>query len=489
MGYLRIPESNLAGTIGTTIATMSGTVTTKGLQATEKVKATLEAIGPQVDQIKQTVDAFLAQGNLPDEYVEDINKVVKTLDDTLQKIEDTLNRVGSAIGTIETTINTVKTTTVSALEAPLTALTVLVNVLKALPLPQRYLPVSFTMIEGDVLEMITELIAQAREQVSSLTKILDGISESLGPLRSILENLKYIVEWLRLKLTLIQMSQKDREVYSSVYGTGETILEVCLRGLANNSDWEDWGSRLDINSPSVVEQLRTKTVGDTVEGDLFFVGTRIEDYYIWSEDTPPLPKRNPVDEGWAQCPEETNENINSGKVLWRIQVLIKGPNDMYGMIQGGAAAKVDDVQAALEEAKRWQKEQDLTNSTGKVKALLIGESNFRGKLSGIVKPFSWEELKRLILGDIDNLPLSDGLFGFMERPEMSEEKVDGLKAYKFNDLTFFFQVIREQGIATIRYVKVTDQDGKQVCTTSRTFSTDEDMLIKEAQLKLEQLLG
>lgn len=519
--YLRIPESNIAGVVGTAIGQITGTIVSTGNKALDVVELLLgdtrrqgQFIQKQIRSIQDKAlqeasvlqheltqasqqevgsayEAFLKKTTKSREKVSEavssavgnlvvrvdistapldsmlqakIQKEVSTLLDRASKqvtslvneynklVKRVSKQVNTTLGIIEASLTVIITAIetlraiILTLKIPVAALKAAILIIKMIPLPQRYLIVSFTILESDLLEMMTELVTQVDEIINAIEKVLAGIIAALTPLRDRIRRIRAMLSMFEANNLLLNASPSDIDALdrAGLYdkNSGQSLFDIIQNGQQNNSNWEiygrpgggqggnrpsgsgtgdgsgiyesenpygrlgggqggatrpsssiydEWGGRsyeVDLTDPRIGNQLQLANPGDYIRYQSNTSGSYMEDYYKWNPDQPSYPTGRPEDEGWSRYPNEPNLD-QQGYSLWHIRTLETGDGGIYSGFSGSWEAT---------EVKDWK---DLLDTFGKFKDFLTGKMSVSGSQGWTYDPlrgWSYED-GILVLGE------------------------------------------------------------------------------------------
>lgn len=476
-------------------------------------------VSPAVQELHQKVQKLLNQaaGRVADLAAESIR-----LSDTTLKVADTtLGIVEMSIGTILKYVKTFRSL-IKIIRAPLTALKAAIKIIKAIPLPQRYLVVSFTILESDLLEMMEQLIAQAEEEVRAIEAILSNVIATLQPLQYRIQRIRAMIAALKTDNLLLQANDKDLSILdqAGLYDkdSGDSLFDKIQDGQSGGGSCCPFGNigDVDLNSPYVGNQIQTANPGDYIHCPGHVSGSYVEDYYKWQVEKPPYPQGRPEDEGWSRYPDRPNDRIQDpNEKLWRLSLL-----ETEGRIYGGFDSNIDEVPRqnwdeffkTIDQFKSIQagvgnksdKEGEVINYdplTGfrfDRNILLLDEYNFDQK-PGILRPSSWDALEAAALNKLRNLPLSDQLRNYLmdlwqtsaaEEAGTSTLTNDAVAYRAANGELYYLRVVEDTHspkVAVRRYVEVRDEGNTVIIEGTKTFSLNKDILIEEMKIQLDQL--
>ena len=175
--FTRIPETAMAGVMGVALGAASGTVLSTAYVAISKLK----------DQIN-TLQEELEEGNTSG------CKNIQSMEKTLNNLDRSLTGIQSSVVSVR---NVAATITIAAVSLQAAA-----AVIKALPIPQQYMVVSFTVLQSDTLELLMEKIAQIGEISAGITGVAAGIGLALSPVQSTIQSLKQSLTTLNVSCAL-----------------------------------------------------------------------------------------------------------------------------------------------------------------------------------------------------------------------------------------------------------------------------------------------
>ena len=437
------------------------------------------------------------------------NSTVKSIDSTLHTIEFSLSKVSEVCKTFMTLINLLK--------APLIGLKVLIRAIKVIPLPQRYLVVSFTIVESDLLEKLEQLIAQTEEEIRAIEAIIRLVYGCLDPLRTRIERIRAKLNTFKTDNLILQATDRDIDILdqTGLYdrSTGRTIFETIQDGRDSNTGWEVYGDLdIDLTDPQIGRQVQELNPGDYLTFNGYTSGSYVDEYYKWSVDEPPYPKGDPEQEGWTRYPSITGRSSEDER-LWKLSQLRTGTGIVFGAfdpaIEEVPIGEWDNLFKAFDRFRDVQVESksngtEIVNydpltgySYGKV-ILILGEDNLDQK-PGILKPSSWDALQIAALDKLRNLPLSSELQEYLmslwqttaiEEAGTSTLTSDAVAYRAANGELYYLRVLEDEHspkVAVRRYVEVRDESNTIILEGTKTFSLDKEALIEEMKIRLDQL--
>lgn len=136
----------------------------------KKVSKTLDAVSTASQKITdlESTGLDLDQEEIKKQASKELESVSKDISGckkTLQGVQSGISKAKKVTGTFRKAGKPIL--------APIKAMEAAVKVIKALPMPQMYLPVSFTVLEVDQMEKLLELIKSAKDQVESIESMAD----------------------------------------------------------------------------------------------------------------------------------------------------------------------------------------------------------------------------------------------------------------------------------------------------------------------------
>lgn len=439
---------------------------------------------------------------------------IGVIDTTLKAVDTSLTVVLKATSTFRTLVKT--------LRVPLAALRVAIAVIKAIPLPQRYLVVSFTILESDLLEMMEQLISQAEEEIRAIEAILAMIDNCLRPLRDRIRRIRAMLNALKTDNLFLEASDSDLDVLdqAGIYDrvTGGSIFDVIQDGQKTGTGWENYGDiNLDLTDPQIGGQIQDSNPGDYINFGGYTSGSYVEDYYKWQVDEPPYPKGRPETEGWSRYPDRPNDRLqDENEKLWRLSLLETGTGIVFGgfddPIVEVPGRDWEDLFKTIDQFKNIQagvgnksteegtviNYDPLTGYRYGRDVLILDENNFDQK-PGILKPSSWDALQIAALNKLRNLPLSSELQEYLtslwqesaiEQAGTSTLVSDSVAYRAANGELYYLRVIEDEHspkVAVRRYVEVRDEGNTVILEGTKTFSLDKEALIEEMKFQLDQM--
>lgn len=230
MPFKRIPESSIASSLSNLV-----TKQVANLLNTAKKKA-LELVQKKIAELSQKIRDIV------------LGKLAKVdLCAELNRCLDAINGVKTGTGNIKSLLTILKTTA-ATLKVPVAALKIAIKVIKALPIPQAPLVVSFTVLESDMLEMLEELVTQADRLVQALDNTysaLSGKTDSVLDLTNLADGLVTAVSVVGtlngVGCNPAEVTDADREKMTEAGlldpETGESIFEKIIDAATEGNDF------------------------------------------------------------------------------------------------------------------------------------------------------------------------------------------------------------------------------------------------------------
>lgn len=495
--YTKIPETNLAGTMGTVLGKTAG-----GICAT---------VGATLTDLERKVGDLCA--NLDKETPSSLESKLRPIEAKLNSAENTLKKVEASIPPVKTLAKTIK--------VPINELKASIKVIKMIPIPQMWLAVSITTVYSDLLEMLSELVAQAEETSDGLLSVASTAEAVTEPERNRINLLREQIELLRARLSVVSVqdtaSESDRDLLTNTGffdSNGKCILDILLNGtkvsgmlMGNYGD-----SNVDLSNAEFQNRVLLGQSDISLETGS---GDWIQTVYKVSTEEPSTPRdRKLVPEGWTEKEPQG--------VSWTTSTTVSGISGEVGVwakpkqhfFTGQSSTKLETVErgttnAVLDQSikegsgnleKKDQSKivrvlvpQDILNLTATEKNTLKGVfkiserevSDFLGKLMKKLDkvPFS-----------LDMQKLLQGLMTMQiesEKGELSENPGSIFWTAPNGELYEF--VLKEDPdspkIAKRRYVSVRDTSGSVILEGEKSFTLKYEVLIEEMKLRVIQLIG
>jgi len=553
MGYLRIPESKIATTMSGQLGKAVGSVLSSAQKTLFELKDTLQSevnsYYDSVDKVNSSIASYnseIASGNKTSadlaqekQSIESskqsleakkgsFNSKLSSASSKISSIEKQMSRVSSLVATIKKLVKTLK--------IPVKALKVTVKVLKALPIPQMYLVVSVTVLYSDLLEMTLELIKQVEELCEALEAVCVQLPAQLDSVKQTISELKAWIATLKLSAEFTDLQEEDKKVLENAglldSKTGESLLskvgKVAGGGSAGSSNinasiptFLTFGecSSAFTGPENLEEASKLQTVIDTVEFSNKLAGARPGDeikqivgntgdckitlYRVADSsnavNSGSLNSKN-IPEGWSTAPVRGSENVKA----------VAAVSGVTGKVQGNWYTEklgVDEVERELSVNSKYGSESvsgdfaDLLFDTISVPVLdSTNLANLKGK-TGVLKVDSIEELVGRIASTLDTLPLSvelkDKLQNYIQDLRTESGNGEGEQKRSFDYLASTGEIytvevlddLQYSKLAVRHYATVKNSDGIVVLEGPKTFSLNVDILVTDAENRLEQILG
>lgn len=484
--YTKIPASNVAGVMGKTLGKLAG-----GLSTT--ANATLNSLQKQLQNIIVNLD----------------QETPASLEAKLKAIEAALLVIEKSFAAIQKSLNAIKQL-VKTLKAPVKALKAAIKVIKLIPLPQAPLIVAITTVFSDMLEMLSELVAQIGEICDALLSIVETLTNTVDPIRAIIKQLRYTISLLKARqaLDLSNMSDKDKKDLTNLGlfdNQGNNLLDSILAGssgaggsgTAGGFYANYGGSGVDLSDLETRNRIALTPTGSSLvlpsdKGDWIYV------VYIQSESQPQKPESRNVfpPEGWSENPLDDP--------CWYSKTTVSGKTGRTGV---------------WSEPERYISEFGVSNvivnglsyeplDGNTVKVLGSGDildlnTSKTNNLSGILKISSSEEANDLLIKLVDKIGKSSISIELKEHIRSILDdipSVDNTESEKSEEFTYtgpdgtvyVLNVVvdpKSPTIAPRRYISVVDPGGTIVLEGTKSFTDSVEVLVSEMKVRLSQLLG
>lgn len=483
--YTKIPESNISGAMGKMLGRMSGELTSRASTQMNKMK----------DRLMETVN------NLTNESYTSVRNKVYPIERSLSTIERSLSALNYTSSTLQRLAST--------LRYPVTTLQWSIRIIKWIPMMQWYLPVSVTTIYSDLLEMLSETVAQLKEMSDSLISVTNTIKGSLSPIIVQIAQIRKIIQALKIKKSFpnsYELSRWNRDKLTNIgfYDkNGKSLIDTLITGISGtvqNGDKEMYlgnsgevislyGTKLDLTDVALRNRVSLAKEGDRVtlqEG----TGDYIHEVYNGSREKPKKPVgRKLIPEGWT-------DKVPTGK-FWVSRTVVSGTTGRAGswsdVEEGITGPILPTVNAASESIKIIGVRDILNLRTDRVNnlegILRLNPEDVSGMLTTMVNRAGTVGLS----SDLEQT-LRETLQFFEEKEKEQSIKVKG-KDVRFDapdGTVYWLRVVvdpKSPSIAPRRYVTVLDVSGKvNIMDGEKSFSEDEDSLIEEMKIRLTQML-
>lgn len=481
--FSRIPETNLAGTLGGIAGQLAGTVI-------GNVKSTAEnKIQPKLDELcsKLSDGSKVSEQDLQkaEKDVQQLNNLITTLNGTITTVEGTVQGLGTAL---------------TAMKPITTTLKVAANITKMMPLPQIYLVTSVTTIFSDLIEMLLELVSWIEQIILTLGTVVSIILKLLKKLKDILAKFQKVLAGLKASLAVLlalkgrpEMSDHDKGVLEELGildSDGNTVFDKLVPALNSRTTDIIWvGDYKDIDTGSLAVENKVKVTesGTKVNVPVGTVGNWVTEVYKLSEEKPDKPTgRELIPAGWSgSLPEGMPGWGSRGTVSGLTEKVISWTEPVWKL-------KSEKQTALVPETKEVNV---FRFSLGKFKA-----TNFNLKEANAIILTGSDEAFAMTLGllqSIDNSSVSPEFkakFTVEINPQEDQSDPENTEDWYVSKLGDRYKLTLKAStvspkIATLRYVEVTDESGTIVYEGGQTFATDPKVLFEETKVKLIQLLG
>ena len=461
--FSNIPELSVAEVLSGTMGKLVGSLGGKAMDTVSSMKERLMALCEKVSDGDTSV-------------MSEIDKIEKTLDG----IEKTLDSLDNSLAAIEKTA--------ASLEAPLSALDTALKIVKLIPIP---VPPPITVL----ITMLSELIVQIKQIVSAMKAVAKALQQILDMIRETLKKLRQIIQAIRAALALIAAGRNDALKDKGVINEdGTNIL-----GDVGAAIGTDGTSLIAVGGAEV-----TESVSNT--------GDWISTVYRESETRPATPtSRDFQPEGWT-----LTEPVTTGLDL------LSSAGAAMSVLEGYAEVELGEV----EESIWWYSKAVISGETDKVNGSWTRPERYYG-IGSDTGDLTLGKKKEKLEGTISTDEFLQGMYGtgaivVVDGPEdaynflvdlvgvinaagislegqdkfrkvFGEQSLSRDKHYYTtpNGDVLELEVVvdpKSPSIAPLYYVTATDiKTGTIVYTGTKTFATDEDVLIDEATVRLDSM--
>lgn len=561
--WTKIPETKISSTLGIAVGKLVGSISNPVDKSLDKIENRIDNLQKDADILQdevrviqdkteqiilekesknemsstgggayadflQTSTGASAKGLATKDTVDEIALLQETAARVNRKISSFNSKSRSEISTMRVTLNaatrsvnsilsilaTLKAV-VTSLKIPIPPFEVIIKIIKLLPIPQRYLIVSFTILESDLLEMLEQLIAQAKEEILGIESLIESMESILQPILDRIERIKARLNLLQLDCVTVGASAQDRRILD-MYGyvdskSGDNLFRKIQKGLAGQGSDLGGGfsslpyglSGLDLSKSTLSNQLRLAKAGDIVGLDRKPTGSFIQTWFCDSDTQPEIPAGFPrVSGSWTLKPEATRLPLSTSSSLeesgsagvvrnyWKVDLKVTGDGNIFGGLN-------DTPVQATEEDLSTNQNFDLGSDQFRV----LDKSNFKDK-PGILKVDDWSDFMDSALSQLKDLPLTqefkDDLNNLWNEMVTSakgntNEKETPITKYQWRSKTgeiYNLEILEDEHspkVAVRRFVRVTDQAGTVILDGIKTFSIDIESLLQEIKLQLDQL--
>ena len=547
--WTKIPETNIAGTLSTAVSKLVSSVSTPIEKSLSKMEVKIEDIQKEADDlqkeirviqdkteqiilekesknemsstggggyasflqtatggavkgitIKNTIDEEKLLQETSIRVKQKVTKFNSSSRLSISSMRRTLDAANRSINSVLKILTTLRAVVVS-LKIPIPPFEIIIKIIKMLPIPQRYLIVSFTILESDLLEMLEQLIAQAKEEINSIEQLIVAIEGILKPIRDRIEQIRAQLNLLSLECAIAGASTQDQRILE-MYGfidssSGDNIFNKIQGGLSGKAQTVGGASALsygiaglDLSKPELANQLALADPGDIVGLEGKPTGSFIQTWFCSSSIQPEIPAGFPqVSGSWTLKPAQA-EGVGDLDSLWKVDLKVTGKGSIFGGLNDvPEKANEDDLKAARQGI-------DLGTDFFKV----LDENTFDQK-PGILKVSDWNSLMEVALTKLKDLPLTqdfkdelvDVWNEMITEAKGTDEKEVQITKFQWRSKTgdiYNLEILEDEhspAVAKRRFVRVTDQAGTVIMDGLKTFSIDTDSLLQEIKMQLDQL--
>lgn len=465
--FTRIPETNLAGTLGGIIGQTTGTVVSTGNLTITNLQNKVSILCSKISTREQ----------ISLEEIENIEKTLDKLEDIILTVEKSVQRLNNII---------------SSVRIPVTALKISINIIKYLPLPQVTLTTSVSALQADLVQMLSETVAQIEQIILSLQIIIRILISFLDKIKALISKLRKVLSTLKAFQALqgSQISDQDLNTLQRIGiidRRGNNLfgqLAKVINGQSSEIIWIGNYSSIGIESTVTINLVRSAESGTTIKIPTRTVGNWITTVYKFSVEKPEKPVgSNPVPKGWntslvgAGWSSRGTVSGLTGKVLsWTEPIRSLG-----GREQRPVVPETEDVNV-------FRMTKDIFTSY---------KFNQEEANAIILNPDEAYSVTLNLLQSLDQAPISSTLKEQLNldiHPEETQLKPEDTQEWYISRsgdrylMTLKISTVSPK-IATLRYVEVTDESGVIVYEGTQTFAVDPKVLFEETRVRLTQLLG
>lgn len=481
--FTKIPESNLAGTLGSVLGKTAGSVGSKAMDTLNGLQDKLtEACKKVVEDQKNNIKN--SEGY----------KQIEVVEKTLSVVEKTLNSLEKSANTLNSSVESIG--------AAVTSLKVSIGVIKALPIPQMYQVVALSMIEADLLTLLTETVAQIEQIVETVKSAIQFIIDLINKIRKLIAKLRKCLDALRISKALDSATQST-----------STVDNLRSRGLLDDNN-QDVFSKI---SQAIMDQKGLTDIlwfGDLGGIDRFSTTVRNTIFSTVSNNYATIRLSNSGD--WLSFayygPTSSKPATPTGRNLKPSGWVLEEPTtvDNWWYTRGtvsGLTGKVDFWTEPEPYSNKYPKNPgstsyrtDYEGQTKSVLVLRLGQdqiklNSFENTKTYAVIVTNVDDLYAFMLTALDSLNGIEGLedLNLNTQPTVTVSEVKSESKYYYTSTTgdtYTFNIVvdsKSPKIARLRYVEVSDTTGVVVYTGTKSFTSDNDILLEETKLRFSQL--
>lgn len=526
MSFLRIPESNLASTMGGQLGKAVGSVLSTAeksvFSSRDELQSTVNSYYEDVDNVNSRIASYnveISSGNKTAEDLIQEKKDIESAKQSLEKQKDDFNRkldeISAKLDSIEKQMTKVSSLVTSikklvkTIQVPVKALKTVVTVLKALPLPQRYLVVSVTVLYSDLLEMTLELIKQVDELSNALGSVSELLPAQLDGVKTTISELRTWIAGLRLSAIFTDLKEEDRKILEEAgivdTKTGESILsKIGKIGGSESSAFIAFGicsdSYTGFEDCEKSEKLKraTKTtlfknlLAKAKPGDKIVVPDgQTGDYTVVMYGSGSIggSVSEMLKKGWFFSSEEV-----ATKPIYRTKATFSGQTNN---IKVPWSEPEECRESTMERAGFLECESPSITITVLEEKDKI--SNLQNR-DGVLKVGSVQDLLSKVATDLEFLPLSKELRARIASLVSSLQVSRTVNLTNLNTVSYIasngerytIEILDDQQysrLAPRHYAAVRDSSGVVVLEGPKTFSLDVDILVTDIVNRLEQTIG
>lgn len=438
MPLKRVPESIqsqlLSVTLGRSAGPLITTATNTVQQCQEKLTQMCYAASEEIAEkginlynINSTVTATRANGTL--NRLQAFRELPQ-IQMKLRGVRGTLNTIKRLPDPLRLVIRTTK--------LPISALEALINIIKILPILQRWLPVSFTTTYTDLMINTMATVAQIKDIVAGLESTLESFQTIVDP---VLES----IDRVQGSINLAETSEAFREIPLTEEDFNILRKEGIINGQTGRSVFDDLAKEGSISGQGIALYIGTGSLQGISEEEL-----RNRSYTAL---------------------QRTGSLYRVEDIEGNIKLYNSGDQDFS--VEKNLDKKVEKI-PVISAQSTYSEEQGLywVETPDDMLRVLVSKLQNTGVTKGVKDKLS-EFIKQTDIKTID-----------------TDKNIEFL--YKGSDgQDYTFRLVRKEDTGTRavqHYVVVVDQTGVEVLKGTPSFSSNTDILVREMIFALDQLL-
>ena len=408
-------------------------------------------------------------------------------------LRTSLEQLRLQIRNVQNTLTTL-TTTAALLKSSLIALEAAIAVIKVIPIPQVSLVVSVTVIFSDTLETLSELVSQFKEIANALIGVSSVSLQILSPVLSGVENILRILDLLTIAGSTqdtIDYLEYSKEVLTGTYtdyglrtaDIPTTVLSVEilaavseerygiqeLNKILNNADW----SRIN-----GIENLTGNVPADRA---------LLEKYCKLSKNDISIERVFEYVQNVDRLYELLECNNDGSYSIQKVKKLLESARNSEQNTE-----KLEQINHNLDNLEKI----GIVDENGKLLPFmqLVGKLSIDSTLEDSSKIY---EKGLTFLDKLEYSGIGNSVRSKLEATLEKSVTDDNIQQNNIKYLTGTGQILtlrivvdsKSPKIARSRYVTAEDETGTIVYTGTKSFTTDDSVLIEEAKVRLFQLFS